>query len=346
MHRLYQSLIFKWIPGMERKQSKIPTLTGLIFSLFFCVFDSGAYDGPMINTHMHLNGNVSEKILIDQMQETNTVAAVVMPKFYEGSGPYGGDAPATSNEVERIGKSHDKKLFMLYGMQRNELCPSNNWNDTEFTSKITSDIEEKLRSGLYFGVGELIVIHWSYGGGKCSELHQPIESRLVLKILEITGNFNKPLVIHMEADPKATDELKRVLQKRPQSKIVWAHNCGRANPEKIRELLQEYKNLYCDLANMNGNGFYGSGQPRMAKYTYLIMDRNQILDSKQKVLMEDFPDRFTVGSDVAHSKGIIGKNVARNMDAMRKLLNQLSPDTAKKIAYQNAISIFDLPLKN
>ncbi len=295
---------------------------------------------------MHLTGNVSEEILLNQMQASNTVAAVVMPKFYGGRGPYGGDAPTNSIEVEQIGKSHDKKLFMLYGMQRDDLCPLKNWNDGDFTSKITTDIAEKLRSGIYYGVGELIVIHWSYGGGKCSELQQAINSRLVLEILEVTKRFNKPLVIHMEADPSATDELKKVFTKKPDSKIVWAHNCGRANPQIIRELLQNYKNLYCDLANMNWDGFYGSGKPRMAEYTYLIMDKNQKLDDKQKSLMEDFPNRFTVGSDVAHTKGILSNNIQRNMNAMRKLLGQLSPEAARKIAYQNAILIFDLPLKN
>jgi predicted TIM-barrel fold metal-dependent hydrolase len=95
---------------------------------------------------------------------------------------------------------------------------------------------------------------------------------------------------------------------------------------------------------MNGNGFYGSGQPKMADYTYLIMDRNQKLDQKQKILMEEFPDRFVVGSDVAHTIGMKNNNIARNMNAMRLLLSQINPQAASKIAYKNAIRIFDLPL--
>ena len=55
--------------------------------------------------------------------------------------------------------------------------------------------------------------------------------------------------------------------------------------------------------------------------------------------MEEFPTRFTIGSDVNEAKG--WKHVwQKRIDRFRVLLGQLSKETAAKVAYQDAERLF------
>jgi hypothetical protein len=331
---------------------KVYKLTLLsLFLMIFSSYASAQYKGEMINAHLHFLGNIKTELLLKELSKENTQAAILMPKFYTGGGPYDGkDVRAEDHQVEALYKSHPTVFFPLIGLQRDQFCDAINWSREEIIRAMEVEIAEKLSSGMYFGAGELKVIHWAYGKHQnsskriknCSEVNHNLDSPLVLAMLGQLKKFNKPLVIHMEASPKGVSQLKKVLPLG--AKIVWAHNCGRAHPEVIRDLLRQFDNLFCDLANMDDRGFYGSGQPRTENFTYLIM-RNGILDEVQKRLMEDFPGRFMAGTDVAHTGGFEKQQVSKRLNRMRLMLGQLSSATAKKVAYQNAIQIFELPLK-
>lgn len=327
--------------------------TSLFFSiaLLLSAPSKAQYTGPMINAHLHYLGNISAQTILQQLSREQTQAAILMPKFYTGGGPYDGkDESAQDAQVEALARAYPTTFFPLIGLQRNELCEDINWVQRKVISDLEAELEAKLASGIYYGAGELIVIHWAYGkhqhsskkNKNCSELDHDLDSPLVHAMLKPLKRFNKPLVIHMEASPKAIRQLHAVLPLG--GKIVWAHNCGRAHPDVIRTLLTKYDNLFCDLANMDDQGFYGSGQPRLEDFSYLIMQKGQ-LDPKQKVLMEAFPERFMVGTDVAHSEGFEKQQISKRLARMRVMLGQLPPATAEKIAYQNAITVFGLPLK-
>jgi hypothetical protein len=324
---------------------------GSIFLMLFPSYALAQYEGKMINAHLHFLGNVKTELLLKELSKENTQAAILMPKFYSGGGPYDGkDISATDNQVEALQNLYPSIFFPLIGLQRDQFCEGSSWGHDKVISAMEAEIVEKLSSGIYFGAGELKVVHWAYGkhqnlskrNKNCSEVNHNLDSPLVLAMLKQLKKFNKPLVIHMEATSKGVGQLKNVLQLG--AKIVWAHNCGRARPDIIRSLLNQFDNLSCDLANMDDRGFYGSGQPRVESFTYLIM-RDGKLDESQKNLMEDFPNRFMVGSDVAHTEGFEKHQVSKRLNRMRLMLGQLSPATAEKIAYQNAIQIFELPLK-
>lgn len=334
---------------MRRKNNKLSLLATLLMLVSSCAF--AQYEGKMINAHLHFLGNLKTELLLQELSKENTQAAVVMPKFYTGGGPYDGkDVSAEDSQVEALYKNYPSVFFPLIGLQRNQLCDDTNWHQEKIVRAIEVEVATKLSSGIYFGAGELIVIHWAYGkhqnsskkNKNCSELDHNLDSPLVSAILGQLKKFNKPLVIHMEASPKGVAQLKKVLPLG--AKIVWAHNCGRARPDVIRSLLGQFENLSCDLANMDDRGFYGSGQPRTESFTHLIM-RDGKLDESQKKLMEDFPNRFMVGTDVAHTEGFEKLQVSKRLNRMRLMLGQLSPSTAEKVAYRNAIEIFGLPLK-
>lgn len=309
------------------------------------------YSGRMINSHLHVLGNVGEDLMLEELSKANVEAAVLLPKFYRGGGPYDGEDLTSSDEqVEALQKAHRQKFFPLIGLQRGELCNESAWSDAQLIRALVDEFDKKLSTGNYYGAGELIVVHWSYGkhaestskNKNCSELSQDISSPLVESLLAVLKKHNKPLVIHMEGDPISVSRLKRVLALG--SKVVWAHNCGRSNPSVIREMLSAHSNLFCDLANMDDRGFYGSGKPKLAEFSYLIM-KDGVLDSNQKSLMIDYPNRFMVGSDVAHTEGFRKSQVSKRLQRLRLMLGQVPLEVAERIAFRNAIDIFGLPLE-
>ena len=311
---------------------------------------SSEYKGRMINAHLHVLGNLESNLLFEELSKAGVEAAILMPKFYKGGGPYGGDDASSSDEqMDSIRREYPTTFFPLMGLQRGELCKESHWSDPNVINPLIAELDKKLSDGSYYGAGELIVVHWAYGKnvdspGKnknCSELNHDISSPLVRGLLDTLKRYDKPLVMHMEGDPIAVSKLRALLNLG--AKIVWAHNCGRSHPEVIRDMLSTYKNLFCDLANMDDKGFYGSGKPRLAPFSYLIMKDGR-LDPAQLKLMVDYPDRFMVGSDVAHAEGFRKSQVSRRLQRSRLMLGQLPINVADRVAYKNAVAIFGLPI--
>ncbi len=61
-----------------------------------------------------------------------------------------------------------------------------------------------------------------------------------------------------------------------------------------------------------------------------------------RVLYEKLPDRFIVGTDLAHAPYMKLRNYSAHVQRFRELLGQLNPVTRKKLAELNAITIFKL----
>ena len=62
---------------------------------------------------------------------------------------------------------------------------------------------------------------------------------------------------------------------------------------------------------------------------------------EMKELFESFPDRFTLGTDIAHTPLL--KHYEYRIAIFRVMLLQLSPPTARKIGYENAEALYGKP---
>ena len=155
--------------------------------------------------------------------------------------------------------------------------------------------------------------------------------------------FDVPVVIHMEGEPGLVADFSRLIDEYGTVRYVWAHNCGRSQAPVIREMLTRHPNLMCDLGGMTniGKQNYGTGRPRMESYTAL-MEEDGMFFPPMKKIYEDFPDRFTIGMDVAHARGMNNQNYSRRVNRFRQLLGQLTPTATKLISEGNALRIFKL----
>jgi len=150
---------------------------------------------------------------------------------------------------------------------------------------------------------------------------------------------------------KNIDAFERLLAHNPKTKICWDHAgtdmLGCWTAELSRRLLQKYPNLYISLR---------IGPAAHAPQNGLFSSDNQ-LNSDWLQLLNDFQDRFVIGEDqfiAASAKSNPDKNrkespadsfakkAPRAREMTKSFLNLLPEELARKIAYENAITLYKL----
>jgi len=298
---------------------------------------------PTINTHLHWNGSYADKeaFIMSQLDNRNVDVSLVMPWYWKGSSM--GDKLVTEEEMLEVVKRYPGRFYLLYSLQRNKFKNSKNWDKPGFVKKTVKDMEEHFESGMFYGSGELLLRHFGYGPRpEKSEVDMPPTSLLSRAIFKVSAKYDKPIVIHMEAEPDNLFGLSEVMNEFPKTRVVWAHNCGRMSSEEVGKWLSKYPQLSCDLSNMNEHGFYGAGKPRMEHYTHLTIKENP---KEQIDLMNRFPDRFMIGSDCCHSPGLKKRKIENNISELQELISGMDPKIQRMIKRENAIRIFKLPVK-
>jgi predicted TIM-barrel fold metal-dependent hydrolase len=159
-------------------------------------------------------------------------------------------------------------------------------------------LEERLAKYTYFGMGEFHLY------GQDTEL--PVPRRMVALARE------RNLVLHAHSD---VDAVERLFKQWPEARILWAHS-GFDRPEKVREVLRRYPQLWCDLAFRGDHAHAGK------------------VDPAWRDAFTEFPDRFMVGTDTFTPERwhYIGAHASYS----RAWLADLPQPVAERIGWRNA----------
>ena len=151
-----------------------------------------------------------------------------------------------------------------------------------------------------------------------------------LDILKLAGERGVPVVIHYEmAMPSAAARLEKALGARPEATVVLAHG-GEAKPADLEKVLARNANLMVDLS-----GMHFQRTPSLATET-------GPMDARWKALIEKMPERFIMGVDVWAPRLFEPAMLDRLMRWTRRVLGELSPATAERVAWKNAAKLFRL----
>jgi predicted TIM-barrel fold metal-dependent hydrolase len=150
-----------------------------------------------------------------------------------------------------------------------------------------------------------------------------------LKLLEVAGRHKTPVVIHDELDDAATGKLEAALRAVPRATLVLAH-AGSATPAALEPLLARHANLVVDLSGMH------------FQRTPALASEKGPLDPAWKALIEKHRDRFVMGIDVWAARLFEPAMLDRLMTWTRRILGELSPETAERVAHRNAARIYRL----
>jgi len=207
------------------------------------------------------------------------------------------------------------------------------------------------------GFGEFAIEHFSFN------YDHPYESvsadhPLFLLLADIAAKYNMPIDVHMEAIPQDMplpdrnilkksgnnprmlrenlSAFERLLDHNQKAKIIWAHvgwcNTGFRTPTLCRELFEKHPNLFMSFKL----------SPESVPDARPISEDRKTIKAEWLQLIEDFPDRFLIGTDqfyVASGAKPIGP---QKTEATKRLMTLLPPKLARQIGTINPIRIFNL----
>jgi predicted TIM-barrel fold metal-dependent hydrolase len=150
-----------------------------------------------------------------------------------------------------------------------------------------------------------------------------------LDILRLGALRGVPVVVHFELTPKSAVALERALAVQRDVVIVLAH-AGEGKPAEVEKLLARNANLMVDLS-----GMHFQRTPSLASET-------GPLDTRWKALIEKMPDRFLMGIDAWAPRLFEPAMLDRLMKWTRRILGQLKPDVADRVAWKNAATLYRL----
>ena len=298
---------------------------------------------PLIDAHNHLNGDMSAEELLARMNDANVEAMVLMPRHYRSPADRG---LASDEQARDYAQRHPGRFIPFVSGQRDDLgTRSYVWQNMTRAEVLLGEFSEKLKSGGYAGLGEFILVHHAYdvGGGETGgEVRLDIDHELMHRIAKLARAHRVPVLLHAEAEEQPAAQAEALFAAAPDTLFVWAHNCGRASAAQIAERLRRFPNLMCDLGHMfNGprtKGGYGKAWPRKTPWIFQVQDDAGRVLPEMKRLFEEFPDRFMIGTDTAHTPYL--KSYEYRIAIFRVMLAQLKPEAARKIGFENARRLF------
>jgi predicted TIM-barrel fold metal-dependent hydrolase len=149
------------------------------------------------------------------------------------------------------------------------------------------------------------------------------------KLFELAAAKGMPVVIHYELTEPAAAKLDAALAAHRKATVILAHG-GEGPPARVEGLLSRNANLLVDLS-----GMHFQRKPSLATET-------GPLDPAWKALIVKHPDRFLVGIDVWAPRLFEPPTLDKLMSWTRRILGELPPATAERVAWKNAAAVFKL----
>ena len=159
------------------------------------------------------------------------------------------------------------------------------------------------------------------------------------KVYRVAAEYDLPVLLHSnitskrEPEPIYLSELEQVLQDHPRVRFIWAHagtsleihrrqNELEFLPEAMSKLLAKYPNLTLDLS-------WSMLDP------YLLDQTTGLANPVWVKLVEQYPQRFVIGSDLVGKFGSLEKN----MHSFTPFLDALTDETAQLVASDNFLNL-------
>ena len=280
---------------------------------------------PLIDAHNHVVPGRSAETIVSFMDRAGIRKIVLMTNRIPPSRPLGWEDAFV---LEAYGRYPDRIIPFLTTVRAGQGSLSE--------SAFIEYAEAQLKTGKFKGMGEFMVEHYSVAGAGRAEaphIRVPADRPLMQAMMRLGARYNVPLTIHMETTPDTLAALERSLQANPKTKLIWAHQnpvkmgggpeerlARRGDPDQIARLFDKYPNLFADTA--------------LGYESMFVRPQDRSLPENWKGLYEKYNDRFVIGFDLADGN-MWEKNALPRVNFIRAWLSQLSPDTARKLAYEN-----------
>ena len=262
------------------------------------------YAGPLFDTHLHYNEEaVGPYPLADVLGRMQRSG---VRAIVANSRPNDGTrALATALEPTRAAGVTVVPFVRLY---RNRADYSGWFKEESIHTMVLQQLAAGTPSGPFRGIGEFHLYESANANGPVAR-----------KLMQLAQAKDLAVLAHVDDD--AIDLL---MAHAAQARLIWAHTgIGGAPVARVRALLLKYPKLMGELSYRPG-----------------LTDGDGHLSAEWKALMLDFPGRFLIGSDTWVNARWADYEVL--MMQARLWLGDLPPAVAKRIAWGNAATLFDL----
>ncbi len=227
------------------------------------------------------------------------------------------------------GQSALNKIYFMHGISGLE----DSYNSM-FRS-LMQDLESDFAHGRLKGIGELFGNNSKTNPNPKVRRKTTIDSPTYKEMLDLVASYDGAMTIHAQMDEDSIEQLENLADYNTNGTIIWAHCGNNSYAEDVRGVLQRHDNIFCDLSARH--------QPKLKQRVLRKRPHSEIftadsLDPSWKELIEQMPDRFMVGTDTK-TEGHYDQGIANIRNG---LLANLSPETAKMVAYKNAQRLLDL----
>jgi predicted TIM-barrel fold metal-dependent hydrolase len=286
-------------------QSRRAGLKALALGVFPApaAWSAAPYAGPLIDAHSHLNGPEAIEPLVRAMDRHRILRVALL-----GVGGVQKDDPAW---IARAAERHPDRVVAVAPVP-DPLAPD-----------AARRLERDLGGGKYRGAGEVHVHQAS------RKIRRAIDAPPFQALLDVCARHGVPFVIHDELTDGLVPELERALGQNRKATIVVAHG-GSAEPAVLAGLLARHENLHVDLSGMHflrTPALASEAGPLSAGWRDLLTERG---------------DRFLAGIDLWAPALFAPAMLDRLMGWTRRILGELPPAAAERIAHANAVRLYRL----
>ncbi len=199
----------------------------------------------------------------------------------------------------------------------------------------------ELHPGLWQGIGEVFTRHDDLTALTSGDTPRA-NNEAMTRIYHLAAERDLPVLLHSnitskrERNPLYLAEIEEPLRNHPHTRFIWAHAGSSMEIHRHQEkmdfllptltrLLEDYPNLYVDLS-------WSVLQP------YLLDDKGTPRKA-WLALVERFPERFMLGSDVVGRFASLGEQ----FQGFVPFLDALPEDIAHKVARDNFLAVLPKP---
>lgn len=323
---------------------------------------AGAEPIPLIDTHAHFqsgpspNFEASRQAALANMDRVRIAKSLLLP-------PPNTDSNKKSfydiEELKFAAKADPDRFALIGGSSLNAMV--HDIAPEDVTDSVRAKFRQRALDIIAQGAvafGEIAVLHVSIPAMGPQHPYEsvPADHPLLLLLADIAAELDVPIDLHcdlvpenmplpdqLRANPANPSQLQanlpgleRLFSHNQKTRFVWAHVgfeplLTRDIPV-VRHMLQSHPNLYMSFR-------LNRGAPKPAA----TIDADGEIKPQWDDLIQEFSDRFVLGSDAFYQGGGIARGSSdTGLDNLRKLVDQLPPDVGNKIASGNAIRIYRL----
>lgn len=196
---------------------------------------------------------------------------------------------------------------------------------------------EAAASGRYVGFGELAPSHEARRAGH-PHIVYPADHPWMLRLSDLAAENGMFLDVHLDAGESEVAELERLLDYEPATRIVWEHAgwgpSGYITAAALVDLMEAHPNLYLGLKLR----YEADADPA----AWPLAD-DGTLDPDWRTLLEGWPDRIALGSDLHYWQDETSADEAfvEPFGLADTVLDQLDGDVRRAIAHGTAASLLE-----